>query len=90
MTSPVHIPSDFRCEIYLPNNSQKKLRIEPVNENKGESVKGNRNLILISRDSEEIFTEEIILSPFDHFEFEGEYDEESIIRSFHTDEIEFI
>lgn len=90
MTSPYMTSVNFTGEIVLPNNKNCSLSIFIPNEDENEDLrKGKRKIslyvdeVVTDRD-----TEEIIIFPL--IEHLGEYDEETIIRSFHKDDIEFI
>lgn len=96
MTSPLKISLNFECDIELPNNPHKILKIKIIKENSEEDIlnwckKGKREISLHDSLSYRLInksTEELII--FEDIEHIGHYNREEIVQSFHNDDIEFI
>lgn len=86
MTSPVVIPTNISYNIKIPTNLDKELEIQypPLKE-----LSEDERIIILRKDK--LFKKEKIIPPlYDTITPVSNCDEESIIKSFHDDDIIFI
>ncbi len=86
MTSPYYIPINIDYDIKIPTNLDKKLEIQYTSQI---NLSENERLIILRKDK--LLKKEKIIPPLqDRINPNKEYDDESIVDSFHSDDVEFI